>query len=528
MELMAQDGYTWTYRQCRDKLKKLKSDYRATGEHNERSGSNTKDQLRYHPNCTEDPSHSAAKQVNLHCSGKSPITGNNQGALNGVETHLPMAKQHKWGDNNLYQLTRQGIGCKEYVAVVPANVQKSVLIKEEAPEEQWPDVNQQDVNCLHIKEEEEEQWTSLGGEPLNVKEETDVTSFSFTTVPLKSEGDEEKPLFSQLHQHQDEVGDLLTSSSADHIESATGGGSCGGAETTKNPDLNSCEYNSDSSETEVSEDDDDVNNPDSHEKHLSDCRSKTEDTDKDWESFPSSIPELDGNAVDKNGQKPFFCDLCDRRFTRKDNLNKHMIIHTGQKPFSCNLCEKSFFDKGNLNKHIIIHTGLKPFSCYLCDKRFFEKSNLNKHMRIHTGQKPFSCDLCKQKFSQKGHLSTHMRIHTEEKPFSCDLCEQGFARKDHLKTHMIKHTGQKPFSCDLCKHRFSEKGSLKKHMRIHTGQKPFSCDLCERRFPLKYHLNTHMRTHTGEKPFCCDLCGQRFSRMSSLRRHMRIHTGGKN
>ncbi|XP_037548943.1 uncharacterized protein LOC119425486 [Nematolebias whitei] len=176
-----------------------------------------------------------------------------------------------------------------HIIVVPADVQKSVLIKE-APEEQWPDVDQQGLNCLHIKEEE--QWTSLGVEPLNVKEETDVTSFSFTTVHLKSEEDEEKPLFSQLHQHQDEVSNILTSSSADHIESATGGGSCGGGKTTKNPDLNSCEDNSDSSETEVSEDDDDVNNPDSHEKHLSDFRSKTEDTDKNWESFPSSIPEV--------------------------------------------------------------------------------------------------------------------------------------------------------------------------------------------------------------------------------------------
>ncbi|XP_037549173.1 zinc finger protein 184-like isoform X2 [Nematolebias whitei] len=329
-----------------------------------------------------------------------------------------------------------------HIIVVPADVQKSVLIKEEAPEEQWPDMDQQDVNCLHIKEEEEEQWTSLGGEPVNVKEETDVTSFSFTTVPLKSEGDEEKPLFSQLHQHQDEVGDLLTSSSADHIESATGGGSCGGAETIKNPDLNSCEDNSDSSETEVSEDDD-VNNPDSHEKHLSDCRSKTEDTDKNWESFPSSIPELDGNAVDKNGQKPFSCDLCERRFTRKDHLKIHMIRHTGQKPFSCDLCKHRFSEKGNLKKHMITHTGQKPFSCDLCKHRFSEKGSLKKHMRIHTGQKPFSCGLCERSFLLKYHLNTHMRTHTGEKPFCCDLCGQRFSTMSSLRRHMRIHTGGK-------------------------------------------------------------------------------------
>ncbi|XP_037548941.1 zinc finger protein 480 [Nematolebias whitei] len=344
-----------------------------------------------------------------------------------------------------------------HIIVVPADVQKSVLIKEEAPEEQWPDVDQQDVNCLHIKEEEEEQWTSLGGEPVNVKEETDVTSFLFPTVPLKSEGDEEKPLFSQLHQHRDEVCDLLASSSADHIESATGGGSCGGAETTKNPDLNSCEDNSDSSETEVSEDDD-VNNPDSHEKHLSDCRSKTEDTDKNCESFPSSIPKLDGSAVDKNGQKPFSCDLCDRRFFVKNSLYKHKRIHTGQKPFSCDLCERKFFVKGNLKNHMRIHTGQKPFSCDLCERRFSVKSSLKNHMKIHTGQKPFSCDLCERRFSEKSTLKKHMITHTGQKPFSCDLCEQRFSRICSLKNHMRIHTGQKPFSCDLLREGVKEVG----------------------------------------------------------------------
>ncbi|XP_037548948.1 uncharacterized protein LOC119425492 [Nematolebias whitei] len=196
-----------------------------------------------------------------------------------------------------------------HIIVVPADVQKSVLIKEEAPEEQWPDVDQQDTNCLHIKQEEEEPWIILGGEQLSMKEETDVTNFSLTAVPFKSEDDEEKPLFSQLHQHQVEVRDLLTNSSGDHIESATGEGT----KYTKYPDLIAYREDSDSSETEVSEDDEDdndVNNPESQLKLFSDFGLKTEHTDEARVYSPSRVSESIVNRVhNKNGLKPFCCDV---------------------------------------------------------------------------------------------------------------------------------------------------------------------------------------------------------------------------
>ncbi|XP_013855567.1 glutamic acid-rich protein, partial [Austrofundulus limnaeus] len=203
-----------------------------------------------------------------------------------------------------------------HVLVVPEADQELMEIKED-PEELKPDVDQQDQEHLHIKEEEEELWISLGEEQLNVKEETDDTIFSFTEVPVKHEDDEDKPEFLQLHQHQDEVRDVPTSSSADNLESTTGGESCGGAETTVNQNLSTHEDDSDSSETEVSEDDEEdnyVNNPDFQLKHF-DSGSKPEYIDMNWESPPSMVPETVGKN-NKIGQKPFSCEVCDQRFNR--------------------------------------------------------------------------------------------------------------------------------------------------------------------------------------------------------------------
>uniref|UniRef100_A0A8C6K6C3 C2H2-type domain-containing protein n=1 Tax=Nothobranchius furzeri TaxID=105023 RepID=A0A8C6K6C3_NOTFU len=471
------------------------------------------------------------------------------------------------------------------------DVQQVVLVKEEAPEEKSAGVDQQDPECLLIKEEQEELWTSLEGEQLHLKEETNGVRFPITAVSIKSEDDEEKPLFSQLHQQQIDDRNVPTSSLADQMT----------AETSRNSYLNPCEQ-TDTSETEVSGDDekeyDDVN-PGSE---LSDSGSETGDKDNDRnESGVNSVNKsfsclecgkrflhkwslqkhmrVKGHSAIRSsgclvnmkcvevkthvdscrkvkkqpklfscddcgkifsykrnlnihvrfhtGQKPFSCEHCGHRFTSKKTLNGHMSIHTGQMPFTCEVCGQRFRQKKNLNRHMSVHTGQKPFPCELCEQRFRQKTNLNRHMSVHTGQKPFACELCEQSFIQKTHLNIHMRVHTGQQPFACELCGQRFNLKTHLNTHMKVHTGQKPFVCKLCGQKCDRKARLNIHMRVHTGQQTFACELCGRRFTEKQNLNRHMSVHTGQKPFPCTLCGQRFTQKTTLNRHLRVHTRQK-
>ncbi|XP_074543342.1 uncharacterized protein LOC141803280 [Halichoeres trimaculatus] len=335
-----------------------------------------------------------------------------------------------------------------------------------------------DGDRMSAMKDEQQEWSCIleqrETKPLLIKEEKEEddtkTKSQFTSLPVKSEDEEEEAQSSQLHQRQ-----------TDQMETGADEEDWGGSTP--------------STELKIGE---------SSEPQTDECGDGRE-TEEDHSGSDSTD---NTNGLTNLKENRFSCcRLCGKSFKLKNVLARHMEVHREDNPFSCPSCGKTFKTKGNLAQHMITHAEEKPCTCSECGKKFNCNGHLTRHMIIHTRGTPFSCSKCGRRFKFKDCLTRHMVIHKVEKPFSCSVCGKSFNHRYSVTKHMITHTGERAFNCSECGKQFSEKSSLNRHMRIHTGEKPFSCSECGKTFGRKFSLKTHLALHKEGKPAGKPNCG---------------------
>lgn len=180
----------------------------------------------------------------------------------------------------------------------------------------------------------------------------------------------------------------------------------------------------------------------------------------------SSSAALESHVGLHTGRRPFSCTLCGKSFPDSKGLKRHGRVHRNGRIHVCPQCGKGFVYRFGLTKHLqMVHGRLKPFVCQICNKGFYTKRDVEAHIRIHTGEKPFHCNLCEKKFTRRVELNVHLRWHNGEKRHWCPYCGKGFLDFNNLKRHKYIHTGEKPHSCPHCPKRFTQSGHLKKHVK---------------------------------------------------------------
>ncbi|KAI1317480.1 zinc-finger protein [Mortierella claussenii] len=183
-------------------------------------------------------------------------------------------------------------------------------------------------------------------------------------------------------------------------------------------------------------------------------------------------------------QHPCLWRGCKLAFPQFEALTAHLSeehIGMGKSEYICEWtnCDRQgrgFGQRQKAMRHIQTHTGDKPFQCEVCQKRFSEANIMAQHMRTHTGEKPFKCTEpgCGRQFSISGALTIHRRVHTGEKPFKCKFegCDKWFAESSNLTKHLRVHTGERPFQCPYvgCDKRFSRPDQVTRHKKTHLSE----------------------------------------------------------
>lgn len=235
--------------------------------------------------------------------------------------------------------------------------------------------------------------------------------------------------------------------------------------------------------------------------------------------------DMERHMLTHTGDRPFECELCHKRFSRRDKLNLHSRTHTGEKPHKCKHCPYAAADRSSLKKHLRVHDDERPFKCQICPYASRNSSQLTVHLRSHTGDAPFQCGECGAKFKINSDLKRHTRVHSGEKPYACELCDYRCAMKANLKSHARLCHGA--FSCTECDFRCAAKAELRAHSRQHAPARPLRCTCCPYSCTSKGALKRHERVHSDERPFTCHRCPFASKQRANLLVHMRKYHGEK-
>ena len=223
--------------------------------------------------------------------------------------------------------------------------------------------------------------------------------------------------------------------------------------------------------------------------------------------------------------KPFQCSECDKAFSKKESLKRHIAIH-GDDMFQCDQCEfQTVWDRSLKSHTMTMHTD-KQYKCDKdnCDFRAPNQLKISRHIESEHEGVRYECNLCSYKGRLKSDLKRHIGAMHEGITYDCTQCPKTYKEKRKLKEHVqFAHQGfiQK---CDQCDYQSGRKINLYRHVQTkHRGiKKPptiVQCEQCRKPFSGIGNLKFHIKTIHGGIKYQCDICGHQASTKYNLIKH---------
>ena len=278
-----------------------------------------------------------------------------------------------------------------------------------------------------------------------------------------------------------------------------------------------------------------------------------------------------------------------------------------KKIHQCRLCMKILKNPGHLLLHIkSVHEGRKDEECHICDKKFARKKDLEKHIMRHEKVQNFVCDKCAKGYAFRYELRNHINKNTcESEKQKLSVVEEAYQRCENITTSIqqklnpyqriqesedelsmintnlndsnttepfvneneqeeedgnaygneneIDHSSNKAdaenpdcnndaidnansnlvsnrlrqgppkkiHQCRLCMKRCNSPSDLLLHIKyVHEQRKDENCHICDKKFARKKDLQRHIMRHEKIKNFVCELCGKGYPFKHELTLHI--------
>ncbi|XP_033209550.1 zinc finger Y-chromosomal protein-like [Belonocnema kinseyi] len=182
------------------------------------------------------------------------------------------------------------------------------------------------------------------------------------------------------------------------------------------------------------------------------------------------------SVVARKVKKQIICDYCAHESSKKRNLIRHITLcHLLASEFrhKCDKCARSYKWPQGLSQHKrLTHSDTSTkFICDYCERKWSRKINLARHItsrHLQALNSRHKCHKCERSYKWPQGLTSHKRlVHSDAgKKFICDYCEHKWSSKINLSRHITSRHLQASDSrlkCDKCERSYNWPQSLTRH-----------------------------------------------------------------
>ena len=133
-------------------------------------------------------------------------------------------------------------------------------------------------------------------------------------------------------------------------------------------------------------------------------------------------------------------------------LRRIEIAIWGKSRVKCPKCNVTFSRTASMTRHLNTkHRETPPkYTCDICDKEFPAKSNLDRHRSlVHGGQKEYKGNECPAEYGQKRDLEKHIEKGNHFREYECKFCKQTLVFKSYEQEqrHLIHTKNGISYTC---------------------------------------------------------------------------------